>query len=755
MQSHEETMHLVNRRWSGVIPLLRCVIYTGALAFVVSDSHSQTTLDSVRIPSVMATKIDATLTIDGKLDERVWREAVLLDRFVQREPEEGRPASERTEVRVLYDERNLYIGIRCWDSDAKSIVANEMRRDIDLLNNDCVEIYLDTFHDHRNAFYFSTNPLGAQRDGLIAANVSDEEQNWDWNGVWDNACSIDSDGWTAEIAIPFQTLRFSGDREQEWGVNFVRLIPRKREEAFWSPITRDMGFWGKYRVESFGHLKGLQGLRQPRNFELKPFILTGLQRDFEEGQPYDRRLSGGMDVKYHLTPNITADLSMNTDFAQVEADQEQTNLTRFELFFPEKRDFFLEGASIFRFGERLFSPLLPASVLFFSRRIGLSEDNEQIPLFGGVKITGKEGSYNIGVLNMTAGRTSYTNDDSESVSIPRTNFSILRVRKDILGNSAVGLIGLNKSSLDDATFNRNVGMDALIYLTPNTQLSGYVAKSFSPGMEGSDLAGYLDFYYGDDFWTLLVNHSTVQDNFNPEMGFFPRTGIRKTQVNFGVGPRPAFLNLRQVFFFNDFYYITNQRNELETRYYYGGLYSLFNDGSYWLAFVSSNYERLTEDFEIHDDVIIKPETYQFVNLYSEYQSDKSRPLSALLRLQYGDFYDGTLRGYAVGANLKLGSQLTATVQYERNDVRVSVGEFSTNILGLRLLYTFSPKLFVKAFVQWNSDKDAIIGNFLVSFIHTPGSDLFLVYNEEVATGGGRMRSNNRTLLVKFTYLFHL
>jgi len=739
------------KRVTDLSPL--CVLAAMVFSLDVVEAFGQAS--GVDAPSVQVVSIEGGIRIDGQLNEEAWAKAVVVDRFIQREPHEGRRCSEQTEVRILVNERNLYIGYRCWDSDIRNVVANEMRRDINLLNNDCVEIYLDTYHDHRTAFYFATNPLGAQRDGIITANLSDEEQNWDWNGVWDNASSIDSAGWTAEIAIPFQTLRFQSGEERIWGINLSRVIPRKREEAYWSPISRDYGWTGKYRVEVYGHLMGLGKLKQPGDFEVKPFALAGMQRDFEAGGPEERKLSGGIDAKYHLTPNLTADLSWNTDFAQVEADQEQTNLTRFELFYPEKRDFFLEGAAIFRFGERFYFPFLPASVLFFSRRIGLSEDNTMIPLLGGVKMTGKAGNLNVGLLNMTAERSSYTNEDDEQKIVPRTNFSVLRLRQDILANSSIGLIALNKQSLDDASFNRNVGLDATIYLTPNTQVSGFLAKTSTPSMRGRDLAAYGDFYYNDDFWTLLVTQNTVQDNFNPEMGFFPRTGIRKSEVSFGISPRPKIFNIRQLALFDDFYYITDQRGELESRWNYTGFYSQFQDGSWWFAILSTNYEWLTEDFEIHDGVNIDPGVYRFTNIMSQFQSDMSKSLSGLLSVNAGDFYDGTIYGYGLGANIKLAPRLTLNLQYNHNDVKLSAGQFTTTIVGARVLYTFSPKLFAKAFIQWNSDDAAVSGNFLVSFIHTPGSDLFLVYNEELSIGGSRLRTNNRTVMLKFTYLFNL
>lgn len=676
-------------------------------------------------------------------------------RLIQREPHEGEPASEGTEIRVMYDEHALYISFRCFDSEVLGIAASEMRRDAVVLDNDCVEVYLDTYHDHRTAYYFATNALGVQRDGIITADAPDEEQNWDWNGVWENASVIDSLGWTAEIAIPFQTLRFRGDSEMVWGMNFARLIPRKREEAYWARILRDYGFAGKYRISAYGHLEGLQSIQHPGTFEYKPFVLGGVQRDFENNAQYEWKRGVGIDAKFHVTPNITADISWNTDFAQVEADQEQTNLTRFELLFPEKRDFFLEGASIFRFGERTYSPLMPSSVLFFSRRIGLSEDNTLIPLLGGVKVTGKQGGTAIGLLNMTAERTSYLNDNDEHVSVPMTNFGIVRLRQDILENSSIGLIGLNKQSLDNAIYNRAVGVDANFYLSPNTQIGGFVAKSFSPGKSGNDMAAYGDFVYSDDFWTLFLNHNSIQDDFNPEMGYFQRTGIQRSEVSFGISPRPKMLNLRQVTLFNDLHYIVNQQGELEARYSYVGFYSQFQDGATWFALASWNMEHLTEEFEISDSVTILPGTYRYAHVFSQFDSDKSEVVSGSVIGRIGQFYDGRIAGLGGSVNVKIGSHLTCNLQFERNVVDVSAGAFSTNIVGTRIIYSFTPKLFAKAFLQWNSEKDEAIANVLINFIHTPGSDLYVVYNDEMSTRSGSLASKNRTLLVKFTYLFNL
>jgi len=732
------------------------ILKVGILSFLITLPeflHAQTESSPEAI--ITLNEINSSIKIDGKLDEEEWSTATMIDAFTQREPSEGEFVSEKTEVRIMYDKNNLYIGFRCWDSNANEIIANVMRRDMSLLNNDCIEIYLDTYHDHRSAFCFSTNALGAQRDGIVVADLDELLQNWDWNGVWDNVSKIDSTGWTAEIAIPFKTLRFNTEKALVWGINFARYIPRKREEAYWSPILRDYGYWGKYRISAFGHLNGLQNIQHPEKMQFKPFALSGLEGDFENGSVYEKKIDIGFDTKYLITSNLTLDVTLNTDFAQVEADQERVNLTRFELFFPEKREFFLEAANIFRFGERSFMTLYPASVMFFSRRIGLSDDNELVPLMGGLRMTGKAGSYNIGLLNILANRTSYFNEDDQFVKIPRTNFSTVRITKDILHNSALGMIATNKQSLNDPYYNRSVGFDANIFLRQNTQMSAFIAKTFTHEIHNKDMAAYIDFYHNDDFLTIFASQNSIQNEFNPEMGFFPRTGIRTTRLNLWIAPRPGILNIRQLIFFDDFYYITDQQSVLESRTNFTGIYSEFETGAYWVNVFIQNYERLTEDFEIHEDVIIPIDIYRFNYFYTEFQSDRSKLIAGRFTFNTGGFFDGRLTGFQFRGDLNLGKHLTVNLEYDHNDVKLPAGNFKTNIVGTRIVYSFTPKMFIKPYLQWNSDSNRFIANILFNYIFRPGSDLFFVYNEEVEKGGGDIKPINRTFIVKFTYLFNI
>jgi len=533
---------------------------------------------------VRAVRTVESIAVDGKLDEPAWRKAEVIDNLIQREPQEGEPITEPTEIRILYDDEYLYIGVICTDSHPDRIVASEMRRDAPLEDNDYFEIYLDTYHDHRNATYFMTNPLGAQRDALISEEGS--RINWDWDGLWYSKTQRDGRGWTIEMAIPFYTLRFKSADVSVWGVNFGRHIARKREEAYWAPIFRDLGYFGKYKISFFGNLTGLEGLKQGKRLHLMPYAISG---GIQEEDENSLSSSGdvGFDLKYRLTSNITADVSINTDFAQVEADLEQFNLTRFSLFFPEKRGFFLEGADLFYVGE-VFDPFEPPGLRFFySRTIGLSEDGEEIPVLGGVRVTGKTGSYNLGILDMLTDRISYTVDD-EHVHIERMNHAVFRLKKDFLEKSTIGAMVLSRDSLDSSHYNRAAVFDVNLAFGQSFRVEGFMGKTSSPHLEGKDWAGNIDMSYNSDFFLGRMLYTDIGENFNSEMGYIPRVDMRKFRANFGLAPRPKILNLRQSFFFVDLIYIENHSGQLESRSQSLGTFNFFQNGSnFYLGYVQS------------------------------------------------------------------------------------------------------------------------------------------------------------------------
>ncbi|UCC40120.1 MAG: carbohydrate binding family 9 domain-containing protein [Candidatus Aminicenantes bacterium] len=700
---------------------------------------------------ISAHRISLPINLDGDLSESSWKEARFINNLTQREPNEGASATEPTEIRILYDNQYLYIGVVCFDSQPHKIVANEMRRDSELEDNDYFEIFIDTFHDHRNAFYFIINPLGAKRDALIRDEGG--SINWNWDGIWEVKVRRTNQGWTAEIAIPFYTLRFKKSQNQTWGINFGRQVARKREESYWAPILRDYGYFGKYKISYCGHLTGLENLSKGKRVHLMPYLIGGgVQEEGEES--LNRSGDLGIDLKYRLTSDITLDMTINTDFAQVEADQEQFNLTRFSLFFPEKRGFFLEGADIFRAGERYREHEPPSSLFFFSRTIGLSEDGAEIPIIGGARVTGKAGGYTLGILDILTDRISYMEDD-EQVDIEKTNFSVFRLKRDFLDKSTVGVMFLSKDSLDSPSYNRGAAFDFNLAFGQSLQMGGFAARTFSPELKGNDWAAYLDFLYNSDFLGIDVSYTDIGENFNSEMGFIPREDIRKLRANFGIGPRPNILNIRQTFLFNNLTYIENHSGQLESRNITTGMFNLFQDGSYLFLGYVRNYEYLDEEFEIKEDVFIPIGVHRFNQLVSFFESDKSKKIAFGGSMNRGQFFNGNLFRVSVNGFLKLSKNLNLQLIYDRNrfDLPVKGGKFTINIVASRVICSFTPDLFAKAFVQWNDEEDIFISNFLIRWIYKPGASIYFIYNESRHLGlEGYLE--DRVVMFKVNFLFN-
>jgi hypothetical protein len=689
--------------------------------------------------------------VDGFLNDSIWYAASHITTFTQREPNEGKTASEATDVAFAFDTHNLYIGIRCYDSKVDQLIANEMRYDVDLSENDRIEILLDTFNDGRNAFFFSTNPLGVQRDGLVRN--EGENLNWDWNGVWFCSTQIDSLGWTAEFAIPFRTLRFDENGPGEWGMNIGRFIMRNREEVFSTPVLRDYGYLGQFKVSKFGHISGFKNISQGSGLQVKPYLAGGMEDDRFTGK--NSISNAGLDLKYSLTTNLTADLTVNTDFAQVESDQERINLTRFDLYYPEKREFFLEGAGIFWFGER-YSGNYDADVLFFSRRIGLSKDGSvKIPLLGGVRTTGKIGATDIGVLSIWTDKKNVRDENGNSMEIPLTNVSVLRVKQPVFGQSSIGMIGVNKQA-GSTVYNRTAGADWNFYLAEQLQIGGFAAKTFDHGLTRDNGAANIDVNYMTDDVELQAQYMTIDNGFNPELGYVPRTGIRKLYFCPAVATRPEIFGIRKTYLFGEFSYHSKPDWSLESGYNLLSSYTLFENGSELFVGVPWQKEVLTEDFYIRDETVIPAGTYNFTRFVTDYYSDRSQPLSGKITGKFGNFYNGTIKTLELGAVWKPSMHWKFDLQYQRNDIKLPVenGTFATNLLIGRINCGLTTKMFSKLFVQWNdADRDMNI-NLLFNYQYLPNSDIYLVYNERWDVQHSP-RINNRTIVAKLTYLFNV
>ena len=691
-----------------------------------------------------------SIEIDGEFNEEDWQNAKSITRLIQYEPAEGELISQPTEIRILYDAKEIYFGFTCFDSDMSKMVANEMRRDGSgrdgLRENDHVSILLDTYNDRRNGFYFRVNPLGAKED--IALINSGESRNQAWDAIWTCRTKINDDHWTAEIGIPFSQLRFSKSDEMTWGLNLGRSLMRNQEDATWAPLSKAHGFFARYRTDVIGSLVGLEGITPSRNLELLPYILPGVNR-IEEEKKTDRVFDIGLDLKYGITSNLTADVTFNTDFAQVEADQEQVNLTRFSLFFPEKRPFFLEGAGLFDFGiPRTSFRRPPPLLLFYSRRIGL-EEGRAIPIINGGKITGKAGPYGIGMLNVFTNKYLDETDPDDIIDVSRTNYSVLRLTRDIFSGSRIGLIGINKQDTD--TYNRASGFDFTYRPTDSLDMRGLWARTFEPDASGQNNALYLGGTWRNRDLRLEGLYMDIDENFNPEVGFIQRDGIRRINAQMRYSPRLGKFGVRQIYTGPEFDFILNQDNQLETQEIRLTNYFRFESGAYIGFLPRRTTEHLDEDFEIRSGIIIPPGEYSFTEMMIRGSTDDTKVLTGQYSVNFGNFYNGSKWGFTLDAGFKPNGRLNVQPIFQFNRVTLPQDAFNASIFGARVGYSFSTTLFAKIFAQWSSDDDIFATNVLLNYIYRPGSDFYLVFNQIFDTGGTKTALDESTVVAKMTY----
>ena len=715
--------------------------------------------------TIRAVRLSEGIRLDGNLDEEVYRTVPPITDYVQNVPDVGQPATERTETWVLFDGSNLYIAARCYDSAPSSEwVADEMRRDSrQLRQNDTFGLMLDTFYDRRNGLTFYTNPLGAIAD---FETTNEGNPNSDWNPVWDVRTGRFDGGWTVEMEIPFKSLKYPAGVAQVWGIQLRRVVRRKNE---WNYITRvplsaagGQGSGGIFRVSAAATLTSLEVPAGSNTLEIKPYAIGGVTTDRMADPVVDNDRSGdfGLDVKYGVTQNLTADFTYNTDFAQVEVDEQQVNLTRFSLFFPEKREFFLEGRGIYDFGRSGgfggggggFGRGL-APTLFFSRQIGLQR-GQVVPILGGGRLTGKAGAFSIGALNMQT--------DDETVSGARsTNFTVLRVKRDLLRRSSVGMIYTGRSvSLVGDGASHAYGMDANFAFFENVNFNGYFAKTHTPDSTGKDTSYQARFNYAADRWGVEVDHLLVEDNFVPEVGFVRRDDFRRTFVSGRFSPRPAAIESVRRFVFQTSldYTLTADTNVLETRQNQLRVATEFENSDQLRVDLIRSYELLEDLFEIADGVAIPVGGYTFSDVSLSYQLGAQRRTSGSFSVQRGAFFSGdiTAVGFTRG-RLVLTPQLSVEPGISINWVDLPEGSFTTNLVTTRVNYTFTPRMFFSGLLQYNSSNDTLTSNLRLRWEYQPGSELFVVYTEDrdTATLDPRRFSQTRNhgFVVKFNKLF--
>jgi hypothetical protein len=721
-------------------------LFTGRAA---AQNHDHAAMDrsQYRITVQHASRLP---DIDGQLSDEAWRTAEVVGGFTQQEPAEGEPSTERTEVRLLYDAGHLYVAVHAFDSEPDGIIATEMRRDSPrLLDEDNFQIILDTFRDSRSGYMFVTNPLGAKLEQQIfeegggSARGSSSNVNRNWDGVWVVAARRTGDGWVAEIAIPMVTLRSPDVEVQTWGINFMRNIRRKNEQAYWAPIPKP---YGLTQVSQAGTLTGMSGLNRGMDLRIKPFAIAGARRDRSGSSVTSNALRDvGLDVKYGLKSGLALDLTVNTDFAQVEVDEQQVNLTRFPLFFPEKRDFFLENSGQFNISTQGFERVAD---LFFSRRIGLSETGQPIGIVGGARMTGKAGAHNIALLDLqteaTAGR-------------PGENFLVARYSRDVFERSKVGGLVINKEAVDSTQFNRTFAADALFAPTQSFSVQSFIARTSSPGVSDEQQAFHARALFHNTRWQTFAEFSDIEENFNAEVGFVPRTGIRTTKVHLERNPRPGGL-IRVMEPMINIIYTTDQHNRLLTRRIHHMVGTRFQNGAYLNIWYNRWLDRIDVPFRIQT-VTIPTGVYRFDEWNFMYNSNPSRRFYQRVSYSPQTFYDGTRRDVELTLGVRAASRAAAEYALQRNDVDLPWGNFVVNLSVLRLDFAISPRMTVRSLSQYNSLTRQLTTSVRYNFIYRPGSDLYVVYDELQAEGlgrpelgFGRAEVRNRQFVVKLTYL---
>ncbi|MYD72341.1 MAG: carbohydrate binding family 9 domain-containing protein [Acidobacteria bacterium] len=720
--------------------------------------------------TIRAVRVDEPPRLDGVLDEAMYETLPAITGFLQQAPDEGAPATERTDAWITFDDSNLYVAGRIWDSAPESEwVANELRRDTrQLRQNDTFAVILDTFYDRRNAVAFYTNPLGALADFAI---TNEGNPNSDWNPVWDVRTGRFDGGWTVEMEIPFRSLRYRPGPSQVWGIQLRRNVRRKNEWAYITqvPISAGNGPGGIFRISAAATLVGIDAPSGSKNLEIKPYAIGGVATDLTAADPFTNQGSGdaGLDVKYGLTQNLTADFTFNTDFAQVEVDEQQVNLTRFNLFFPEKREFFLEGRGIFDFARGAFGGGFGgalrrqgggffgggnAPTIFYSRRIGL-QGGSIVPIVGGGRVTGKVGAFDVGAINMQA--------DSVGQSVAATNFTVVRLKRDILRRSSVGAIFTNRSvALEGDGSSQAYGIDANFSFYENVNFLAYGARTKTPGARGRDGSWQGRFDYSGDLFGMQVEHLAVEDNFKPEVGFLRRDDFRRSYGTLRYSPRPRGIeSIRQFRLEASRDYIESaSTGVVETRQaQLAFAVELENSDRFGIS-LAENYEFLARTFEPAAGAAFAPGPYKFSDVELSYSPGAQRRLNGSFSVLAGEYFNGDI----VSVQFRRGrAELTQRLSLEPtisfNWIDTAAGTFNTNLVVTRVNYTFTPRMFFSGLIQYNSNSNTLSSNLRLRWEYSPGSELFVVYTEDRETDPLRpirySDLRNRGFVIKMNRLF--
>lgn len=734
-----------------------------------ADAPNVLTRDTANGKStVRAIKLREPLKFDGRLDDEVYGQFKGFDGMVQVAPRYGVEPTEKTEIWVMFDGESLYVAARLHDTaPPEQWIANELRRDTNQMrNNDHFGVGFDTFYDRRSGYMFYANPLGGFADYSV---VDEGAPNTDWNPVWNVKTGRFDGGWTLEMQFPFKSLRYKSGSDQVWGLQFRRSVRRKNEWSYWTPVPRNMaGPQALNRVSVYGTMVGLDLPPAGRNLEIKPYALGKTTTDRLTLPPTSSDRDGdiGGDVKYGVTANLTADLTVNTDFAQVEIDEQQVNLTRFNLFLPEKREFFLEGRGLFDFGRGGGGSFgggdfsggggggSDTPSLFYTRRIGLNR-GRVVPIDVGGRLTGKVGAFGLGVMNIQSG------DEAVSRS-PSTNFTVVRLKRDILRRSTVGAIFTNRTRLSSNLpgDNQAFGVDAAFGFYQNVAMSAYYARTETTNLAGDNESYQARASWDPDRYGLTAEHLKVGKAFNPEVGFLRRSDFTRSYASARFSPRPR--NSRVVRKYTSslsYEYYENGAGAVESRQATGRFNVEFNNSDTFTAEANANYDLLVTPFSPAAGHPIPVGGYKYNDVSLRYNMGQQRPFSGNVGVQLGEYYNGTIRSltfsqgrYAILKQFSVEPRLTVT------HIDIPSGAFTTKQVGARTDYGFSPRMFASALLQWSSSDHSFSSNVRFRWEYRPGSEFFVVWTDEQDTNPldprrGSIALKNRAFVVKMTRLF--
>ncbi len=755
--------------WVGVAALagLATVVLVSPPALAqqgAADVAADRELTTAGFPLARAFLVDGAPEIDGDvLGEAIWDDIVPATGFLQNTPDEGQPASERTEVRIIYTEDTVYFGIVCYVSDPSTIIVSDSRRDSSLNDTDSFQIIIDTYLDKQNGFLFGTNPAGLEYDGqvtnegqgggrfgggVVRRSGSQQQRgsgggfNVNWDGVWQVSAEISELGWTAEIAIPFRTLRYPSGGVQTWGLNFQRNIRSRNEQSYWAPLPRQFRL---HRLSLAGELQGIEVPPQ-RNLKLTPYVLGQALRRTDDTKTTALG-DFGADLKYSVTPSMTLDLTYSTDFAQVEVDDQQVNLDRFNLFFPEKRPFFLENAGLFSVGQ-------PGQLeVFFSRRVGIGESGGQIPIFGGGRLSGKVGSNtNVGFLNIQTQSVNAT-------GTPSNNFTVARVRQDFQNRSNIGAMFVNRGATGNLAgerdYNRSYAVDGRWGIGQTGTVSGFAAQTDTPGLKGDTHAFNMAANYDSERYQLRGGFTEVGPNFNPEVGFYARRGYRRSDASVRTTFRPQNpLGILEWYPHASHYTIWNfVTGQQETQYTHLDNGIEWRNGYQVSTGVNLTKEGVLEPFEIFPGVTVPVDTYDHAEAIMRFNTNQGAPISFTFRATVGGFFGGERVQMGPEVSMRTGQTFNAQLSWSRNDIDLPGGAFVANLGTVRLNYSFTTRMFLQALVQYNDRADLWSSNIRFAILSDANTGLFIVYNDTQGLGDVRPTGAGRTLTIKYSQLF--